>query len=88
MIFESTLNFIYKVVSTQVFWLLILALMGLGRWLLLRETLLFASKKENKLTVLEKKKRKRLLFWGKGLLWLGLPFMIIFMILSFLSSQN
>jgi hypothetical protein len=56
--------------------------------LLLRETLLFASKKENKLTVLEKKKRKRLLFWGKGLLWLGLPFMIIFMILSFLSSQN
>jgi hypothetical protein len=74
--------------STQVLWLLILALMALGRWLLLKETLLFSSKKENKLTVLEKKKKKRLLFWGKGLLWLGLPFMIIFMILSFLSSQN
>jgi hypothetical protein len=80
-LFQSTVGFIFDMLSTELFWIFILSLMALGRWLLTRELILFSTKKENELTAIEKKNRSRLLFWGKGLLWLGAFFIIIFFIL-------
>lgn len=85
MIFEKIQIFIYEILSSQLFWLFVLSLMALGRWLLYRETLLFARKDKDKLSATEKKQRKNLLFWGRGLLSVGLPLMLIFIILSFIS---
>ena len=63
-------------------------LMGIGRWLLLRETLLFAGKKNIDLTLLEKKKKKRLIFWGKGLLSVGLGVFILLLIILILPTKD
>ena len=86
-IFQSSVTIIFNLLGSEFFWVCIVILMGLGRWLLLRETLLFAGKKDENLTFFEQKKKKRLLFFGRGLLGIGLPFIIVFIILSLLATK-
>ena len=52
------LEFILMLLSTGIFWFFMLSLMVLGRWLLVKETLLFSTKKEASLTATEMKKKK------------------------------
>ncbi len=85
-IVQPFFNVIFTMLGSEFFWVCIIVLMGIGRWLLLRETLLFAGKKDINLTLLEKRKRRRMLFFGRGLLCVGLPFIMIFIMLSLLAA--
>jgi hypothetical protein len=78
---ESIVNFFFNILGSELFWIFIIALMGLGRWLLLKETLLFAGKKEAGLTPTEMKKQKKMIFFGRGLIGVGLIFFFILLLI-------
>lgn len=87
-IFQSFVSVIFTMLGSELFWIFIIALTGLGRWLLIQEALHFTGKNDENLTSIQKKKKKQLRFWGKGLLYNGLFFLIVFIILLFLSKKH
>lgn len=87
-IFQSFVSVIFTMLGSELFWIFIIALMSLGRWLLLQETLHFAGKKNENLTPVQKKKRKNLLFFGRGLLGIGLAFFSLLLIILLIPTKN
>lgn len=86
-IFQSSITIIFNMLGSEFFWVCIVVLTGTGRWLLLHETSLFAGKKDENLTIIEKRKRMRLLLFGRGLICIGAFFLMIFILLCLLALK-
>ena len=67
-------------------WITIIWFIVWGRDMLKQEKLNYAGKFESDLSKKEIIKRKRLLFWGRTLFWMGIFFLAIFSAIEFTSS--
>lgn len=70
------------------FWMFMLGLLALGRYLLDTATINYAGKIESDLSMKDKKRRRRLIFWGRALFFFVAPFIIIFVILCIIAKRG
>ncbi len=87
-IFQTPVIMMAHMMGSELFWVFIVVLTGIGRWILLHETSLFAGKKDETLTDFEKKKKKRLLFFGRGLIGIGLTFFALLLIILIIPVKH
>jgi magnesium-transporting ATPase (P-type) len=74
------INLMLSAMSNIWFWLFILSLFALGRYIFETEKLDYAGRNDIELSAFDKKRRRRLLFWGRLLFSIGIPFIILFVI--------
>ena len=86
--FNITINIILDMMTSMWFWAFILGLLALGRCLFEKVNIDYAGKIESHLNIEEKKRKKRLIFWGRVLFSIGIPFIILFVVFCIFSKRG